>query len=247
MNTTTRTATALGLSALAALGLAVGGAVAASAAPTGATVTAAATADEELADMLVFMREEERLARDIYAEIAELYDGARPFSMITNSEDNHYDAVGVLLDRYGIDDPSEGLAAGTYADDDLQVLYDDLMTEAETSLAAAYGVGITIEETDIADLEAAIAADYPADVDNVLGNLLDGSENHLAAFTAAADGTLGAQAGGNGPAADRGERGAGMMAGQGNGNGNANGNGNGRGAANGDRIQQSDGTCLLPS
>ncbi|GAA1706178.1 hypothetical protein GCM10009808_25210 [Microbacterium sediminicola] len=187
MNKTTRTATAVSLSALVALGLTTGGALAASA--TVADTAAAASVSEDMDMTLAYMREEERLARDLYAAIAEYYDGARPFSMITNSEDHHFDAVGTLLETYDIDDPSAGLAAGVYADDELQALYDELLAKSQTSIEAAYEVGITIEETDIVDLQAALAFDYPSDVDAVLQNLLNGSENHLAAYTAAADGT----------------------------------------------------------
>lgn len=193
MNTSTKTAATLGAGALAIFGLAVGGTVAASATvesttPTASVVSGSITADSTVEDTLSFMREEERLARDLYAAIADYYDGARPFSMITNSEDHHYDAVGTLLETYGIDDPSAGLEPGTYAFDELQVLYDDLLAQAQTSLTEAYAVGIAIEETDIADLDAALAADYPSDVDAVLTRLLTGSEKHLAAYTSASEG-----------------------------------------------------------
>ena len=57
---------------------------------------------------LQYNREEERLARDVYAALADRYDGAAPFSMITRSEQTHYDAIGVLLDRYGIERPGCG-------------------------------------------------------------------------------------------------------------------------------------------
>jgi hypothetical protein len=155
------------------------------------TTSQTATADQDLTEALAFSREEERLARDLYAAIADRYDGARPFSMITNSEQKHFDQVGVLLDRYGVDDPSDGLPAGEYADPALQDLYDGWWADAQESLDAAYQVGIALEERDIADLRAMIAADYPSDVDATLANLLRGSENHLAAYQRAADGTLG--------------------------------------------------------
>ncbi len=247
MNTTTRTIGAVGLSALAALGLATAGAVAASAAPTSTTIATSVTADDDLAETLAYMRDEERLARDLYAAIAELYDGARPFSNITNSEDHHYDAVGVLLERYDIDDPSDGMSAGTFVDEELQAMYDDLLAEAETSLAAAYEVGITVEETDIDDLEAALTADFPDDVDAVLENLLNGSENHLAAFTAAADGTTAAGTGMGGRSGNgQGMGGNAQDNGNAQGNGNGNGNGNAQGSANGAAVStRADGECLL--
>ncbi len=157
-----------------------------------------ATASPELATALAFTREEERMARDLYAAIADRYDGARPFSMVTNSEQRHFDAVGTLLAAYGVDDPAEGAEPGVYQDAALQGLYDGWWEDAQESLDAAYRVGIELEQRDIADLEAMIAADHPTDVDTVLGHLLQGSRNHLAAYQRAADGDL-ATGGAHGP------------------------------------------------
>lgn len=159
-----------------------------------ATVTPTLTAstpsmsDAVKAD-LVFSRDEERMARDLYAAIADLYDGALPFAHITTSEQRHFDAVGVLLDRYGLADPAEGKAPGVYANSDIQAMYDSWLARAKTSLTEAYQVGIELEQRDIADLEDAAANALPADVARVLGNLLDGSQRHLKSFTSAAEGT----------------------------------------------------------
>lgn len=164
----------------------------------GANLPAAASSinDEVKAD-LVFMVQEERLAEDVYAYIADKYDVAAPFTNIARSEQQHQDAVSVLLERYALTDPSAGMEPGTYADAHLQELYDQLVAQADISLAEAYKVGIAIEEVDIVDLEKALAKDgVPADVAVVYERLTAGSENHLAAFTKAADGgTVGTQDG----------------------------------------------------
>ncbi|MGB4891943.1 MAG: DUF2202 domain-containing protein, partial [Propionicimonas sp.] len=140
------------------------------------------------------------------------------------SEQRHFDTVGVLLSRYGIADPAAGRAAGSYADSGLQTLYDQLLATGSESLANAYQVGITIENKDIADLQAAIAATTQTDVKAALSNLLNGSQHHLAAFTAAKDGKiLGTQNGqgmqnGRGRTGDQqgnGRQGQGMGQGQG--------------------------------
>jgi hypothetical protein len=65
-------------------------------------VAAATTLDPALAEQLRFTREEERLARDLYAALAREHDGARPMSRITTSEQRHFDQVGLLLERYGV-------------------------------------------------------------------------------------------------------------------------------------------------
>lgn len=130
------------------------------------------------------------MARDLYKAFADRYDGAAPFANITRSEGRHYDAVGVLLDRYDVTDPSAGKAAGTYAFPEIQKLYDGWLAEGNASVAAAYGVGVELETADIADLKAAINEHTEADVDQVFGSLLNGSEHHLAAFQAAVDGKV---------------------------------------------------------
>lgn len=216
------TAAALGVAALLAGGMAASHASATTTGPT------AVTADSTLTSALTFSREEERMARDLYAALADKYDGARPFSMITNSEDRHFDAVGVLLDRYDVTDPSAGKAAGTYADPAIQKLYDAWLSQGSTTVDAAYQVGVALEKRDIADLKKSIGGSLPSDVDGVLGQLLRGSQNHLAAYQRAVDGDLGTGSGmmGNrsGNATTPG-RGTGM-----NGNGNGmRGNGSGMG------------------
>lgn len=141
-----------------------------------ATLSAEATAD------LVFMREEEKLARDVYLT---LYDkwGVRIFKNISASEQTHMDAIKVLLDRYGIADPVAGNGVGQFTNQELQALYDDLVAQGLMSLMEAMQVGVTIEETDIEDLKAALAvAGLPTDVKRVYGNLMSGSYNHLDAF-----------------------------------------------------------------
>ena len=153
-------------------------------------VAAATTLEPALAEQLRFTREEERMARDLYAALAREHDGARPMIRITTSEQRHFDQVGLLLERYGVADPSEGLEAGSYAFPELQSLYDRWFAEGSGSLDAAYQVGIELEERDIADLEAIIEETDQADVRAVLERLLAGSQHHLAAYTMAAEGTL---------------------------------------------------------
>jgi hypothetical protein len=151
----------------------------------------------EVAD-LQYMREEEKLARDVYSALGEKWSEATVFARIAQSEQRHMDAVKVVLDRYGVADPVAGRAAGEFTSPELQSAYDRLVAEGSRSLTAALGVGQTIERTDIADLEKAIAATANADLDRLYGNLLRGSQNHLSAFTSHEDGTLPARGTGQG-------------------------------------------------
>jgi hypothetical protein len=181
-----------------ALALALGAGTAALAEQPDPAPTPSGSASEQLAADLVFSREEERLAGDLYRLFAEQYPDQRVFQRIPLSEDRHFEHIGSLLTAYGLDDPSAGLPAGTYADPELQALYDEWAAEGLQSEQDALEVGIELETEDIADLEAMIARTDDGAADATFQRLLDGSERHLDAFTAAAEGTL-PGTGGGGP------------------------------------------------
>ncbi|MCA9998204.1 MAG: DUF2202 domain-containing protein [Anaerolineales bacterium] len=145
--------------------------------PTAAQTT---VTDDEAAGLL-FMREEEKLARDVYLT---LYDewGLRVFSNIANSEQQHMDAILTLINLYGLTDPAGSNGIGVFTNPDLQALYDDLLTQGLESPAAAIQVGVLIEQTDIADLQTRLAIADNSNIERVYNNLLRGSQNHLAAF-----------------------------------------------------------------
>ena len=128
---------------------------------------------------LLFMREEEKLARDVYLVLLDKW-GLRVFENIAASEQRHMDAVLYLLGKYGLDDPV--LAPGFFQNTDLQDLYDDLVAKGEKSIVDAIDVGILIEETDIEDIEDLIGQTDKKDIIQVYTNLLDGSYSHLEAF-----------------------------------------------------------------
>lgn len=129
---------------------------------------------------IVHMREEEKLARDVYTTLGDQW-GVAIFDNIAASEQTHMDEVATLLDRYGIDDPAATTAPGEFTDDGLQALYDQLVAQGSRSLVDALTVGATIEDLDIADLQK--FATTTADVQTVWDNLERGSRNHLRAFT----------------------------------------------------------------
>ncbi|MGB8860071.1 MAG: DUF2202 domain-containing protein [Ilumatobacteraceae bacterium] len=135
--------------------------------------------DAEVAG-LTQMREEEKLAHDVYSSLGDQW-GVQVFTNIASSEQTHADAVKALLDRYELADPADGLAAGEFKNQDLQGLYSALVEQGSASLVAALTVGATIEDLDIADLRG-FATQTP-DLALVYSNLERGSRNHLRAFT----------------------------------------------------------------
>jgi hypothetical protein len=132
------------------------------------------------ADGLVFMREEEKLARDVYASLYLTWN-LPVFNNISMSEQSHFDAIGVLLQRYDIADPAKD-QAGVFTNPDLQTLYNDLIAQGKQSLPDALKVGAAIEEIDILDLQTRLAQTQRADIQQVYQNLEQGSRNHLNAF-----------------------------------------------------------------
>ncbi len=129
---------------------------------------------------LTFMREEEKLARDVYNQLAAMW-GIQSFSNIASSEQMHMDEIKVLLDRYELTDPA--LEPGKFTNPDLQALYDQLISQGSISVGDAMKVGAAIEEIDIRDLQTRLAQTDNADIQLVFTNLMNGSYNHLKAFT----------------------------------------------------------------
>jgi hypothetical protein len=155
-------------------------ALASGAAPEPAAAGAALTPAERSA--LVFMREEEKLARDVYLALAATWN-LPVFSTIARAEQQHMDAVGVLLERYGLADPAAGKAAGRFTDPAFQKLYRTLVADGSRSPAAALRVGVRIEKRDIADLQDRLDRVGRADIRLVFTRLERGSQNHLRAFS----------------------------------------------------------------
>jgi hypothetical protein len=137
------------------------------------------TADEITG--LLYMREEEKLAHDVYLTLSGQW-GMNIFQNIAGSEATHSEAVLTLINRYGLEDPAAGNGVGVFTDPDLQALYDQLVADGGQSLASALRVGAAIEEIDILDLEKRLAQTDQPDITLVYQNLMAGSRNHLRAF-----------------------------------------------------------------
>jgi hypothetical protein len=130
---------------------------------------------------LSFMREEEKLARDVYTYLYE-YWGSKIFNNIASSEQTHMDAVLLLLQKYALPDPAAGLVPGEFKNPALQNLYRDLIAQGKKSILDAYVVGATIEDLDLYDLYNALEQVDNQDITYVYENLAKGSRNHLRSY-----------------------------------------------------------------
>ena len=131
---------------------------------------------------LLFMREEEKLARDVYITLYQKY-GIKAFTNISKSEQTHTEAVKLLLEKYSLTDPVQSDVLGFFINQDLQNLYTQLIESGNVSDIEALKVGAAIEEIDILDLVRQLTEIVDnQDIAFVYNNLNNGSENHLMAF-----------------------------------------------------------------
>ena len=137
--------------------------------------------DEEIGS-ITYIREEEKLARDVYITLYEIYPAATIFETISESEQRHMDAIQSLIAKYELTDPVEGLSVGKFYNQGFNDLYAELIAKGQLSYCDALEVGLTIENLDIDDIEIALNDVEARDVNRVLNNLLNGSYNHLNAF-----------------------------------------------------------------
>ncbi|MCF6252852.1 MAG: DUF2202 domain-containing protein [Methylococcaceae bacterium] len=131
-------------------------------------------------ESLLYMREEEKLARDVYLTLDEYFD-TNIFTNIAAAEQRHMDRIKRLLNKYGLIDPVVDDTIGVFTNPIFSEFYDS-KTNSDVAIKEAILTGILIEETDIMDLQKTIDITDNADIQNVYGNLLRGSRNHLRAF-----------------------------------------------------------------
>ncbi|WP_077287325.1 MULTISPECIES: DUF2202 domain-containing protein [unclassified Thermosipho (in: thermotogales)] len=139
-----------------------------------------ALSSDEISGLLI-MREEEKLARDVYFKLYELWK-VQIFLNISKSEQTHMDTVKILLDKYNIDDPVKEDVKGKFVNQELQKLYNELIEIGSKSYKDALVVGMIIEDLDIADLQSCIQKTDNEDIKAVYKNLMKGSRNHMRSF-----------------------------------------------------------------
>ena len=130
---------------------------------------------------LLFLREEEKLARDVYLFSFDVY-GDGIFNNIASSEQQHMDQVLTLLNTYGLKDPVSS-ERGVFKDPMLQDLYTDLTAGSEISLLNALTAGATIEDLDINDISIFESQTIKTDLLKLYDQLKCGSKNHLRSYT----------------------------------------------------------------
>jgi len=133
--------------------------------------------------MIVQMREEEKMARDVYLSLNEKWDN-QVFTNISGSESYHMSMVKLLMDKFNLPDPvtKNNDKRGVFDNQVLQKMYNELTASGMESTEAAFQAGAKVEEIDINDLVNAIAETSNADIKSTYQYLLQASYNHLRAF-----------------------------------------------------------------
>jgi hypothetical protein len=141
------------------------------------------TLNQQEKDAISYLREEEKLARDVYDSMYAKWQ-VNPFGNIRHSEQNHMDRMQTLIRSYNLTDPilSTNDKKGAFTNTTLQSLYNELVTTGSRSLNAALKVGAKIEELDINDLEERVKQTKQLHIITTYNALKMASENHLRAF-----------------------------------------------------------------
>lgn len=149
-------------------------------APQAGTIPQTNTLTPSEAESLTYLREEEKLAHDVYVTLFDTW-GHFVFNNISQAEQQHTDATLNMLNRYGLVDPAQP-QAGHFTNGELQHLHDTLVTRGRTSTLEALKVGALIEEVDMQDLDGMIAGTENESLISHYEKLHCGSRNHLRAF-----------------------------------------------------------------
>ena len=136
------------------------------------------TAQEQ--ESLLYIREEEKLARDVYLTLYEFFE-ANIFNNIASAEQKHMDSMKDLLTRFALKDPVLDDSIGAFTNPVFSEYYESKTGKVRT-IKDAILTGILIEETDIMDIQKNIVLTDNPDIQNIYENLLRGSRNHLRAF-----------------------------------------------------------------
>lgn len=147
--------------------------------PVTRCVITGTVSDTEAAGLL-FMREEEKMARDVYSYLYDKYKLV-VFKNISKSENLHMTSVLRLITGFNIPDNSSN-NPGEFTDAHINELYNQLIEMGEASEIEALKVGVLIEQTDIADLKTELESVQNSSVKTLYTNLMAGSNAHLKAF-----------------------------------------------------------------
>ena len=174
---------------------------------------AANTLDFNEVTHVVFLREEEKLERDVFTILSSMYPESPIFGHIDDIEQGHTDVMKYLLDRFGIEDPNNndnlgvftGKAYGKYFTESYRYLVGmGSLSELDALYVSAY-----IEELDLLDImqcpqtiiesnnriektdQCGMVYTRNAEIRNIYHALIEGSKDDLRAYVGAIEAVIG--------------------------------------------------------
>jgi hypothetical protein len=138
-------------------------------------------------ESLLFMYNEEKMARDLYVSLNALNPIKTLENIALRAEQTHMEMVYELITKYDLDTQNlTELAPNEFSNAAVQNLYDALYERGAPSLQASLEVGCMVEVTDINDLNVHLAeVQGIEDLEAVFENLRAGSYTHYWAFDTA--------------------------------------------------------------
>lgn len=171
--------------------------------------------DATEASHLTFMREEEKLARDVYLTLADFYPNQKVFSRIASrSEQTHTDTMRDKLDQFNLPDPNPKTnnlpsSLGVFTGDEWGWYFEEkyalLTAKGKVSELDALYVGAFIEELDMYDIavcpqvmidrgfSSPCGLEYTDEdaLKTAYRALISGSESHLRAYVGQIEAVIG--------------------------------------------------------
>jgi hypothetical protein len=144
-----------------------------------ASAAAVATLSSREKDGLIFIWEEEKAARDLYASLYEKNNLSILLDLV-RSEQSHMDQAKAIIEKYGLPLPED--KPGIFQNQTIQEIHDELLAEGLQSDQDALKVAATFEEISIMDLEKELAATQAEDIRIAYQGLLAGSRKHLRSY-----------------------------------------------------------------
>ena len=141
----------------------------------------------EQEEEMLFLRREEKLARDVYLTLADQWR-LPIFGNLAEAEQRHIDLLLTFFEVYGITDTETDDDPGSFSDPAFKQLFFDLTTVNEPDphvLADDLEVGAEIEDVGLAYLDGLITDTDNDHIRLIAHNLAKGSRNHLRAFVRA--------------------------------------------------------------
>ncbi|UPT78558.1 DUF2202 domain-containing protein [Sulfurovum sp. XGS-02] len=132
---------------------------------------------EEQKDMLFFIYQEEKVARDVYITLGKMYKNENTFRSMQITEQRHLECAKELCDIYGVDTSSmDESVIGAFESPLLKMLYDAYIEKGKSSLRDALEMAEFIGASDTEMIEHA-SIGMPNDVVSVYEKLKKGNMN----------------------------------------------------------------------